>query len=162
MNLESNPPGWPAARIRGLLAVLAVVLAATGLVVTNWGSPAAARADCVNGTAQSGYIADVMGNFAWEGANYSSTCDGDGYYAGALKDVKTDGYCVRVYFYDAGYKSYEGKSCTTSGNSFNYVDRSGDTVGLWCVGKGVTGSTNWCLEQAGPSWPGWSVTASGY
>lgn len=128
--------------------ILAAVLAAPAL-------PASAY--CDGGAPVSGNVADNSGPFAWEGPNYASTCDGDGYYAGALKDIKTDGYCVRVYFYDAGFKSYEGQSCDSSGAAFSYEDRTGNTSGEWCVGAG---SSNWCTES-GLNPFAWS-DASGY
>lgn len=139
-----------------LVITLGVIVA----VVLGPGRPEPARAYCSGGTPISAYVEDNLGVFAWEGPNYPSTCDGDGYYAGALKDVKTDGYCVRVYFYDAATKSYEGQSCNTSGTAFNYVDRTGNTSGQWCVGKGSSSSSNWCLET-GLNPFAWS-DASGY
>lgn len=140
-----------------LLFLLAATVIAVSFIAIS-ANPQPASAKCIGGTAHSGYIPDNMGNFAWEGPNYSGTCDGDDYYSGAVKDVMTDGYCVYVFFRDTGTSTYEGYSCNTSGNTFNYSDRNSDSDGQFCVGKGRW--SNWCLES--PLNPGAWYETSGY
>jgi hypothetical protein len=58
----------------------------------------------------------IVASIGAEQARYSSTCDGDAFYAGQAYDAVSDGYCVAVRYRPhgtSGVGSVQGQACTT-------------------------------------------------
>src|SRR3954451_1851695 len=59
---------------------------------------------------------------AEEDYQYSSTCDGDSFYAGKILDAKTDGHCASALFFDPS-QTTQGVECTTGAwANYSYTD----------------------------------------
>jgi len=107
------------------------LLAATLFAVQSLATPGTAEARC------NGVTKPVRSNFVWGGVERVSetprtnTCDGNQTYTATLRDEAQDGYCVSVWFEDAGYISRSSAVCGNgnylvfastdiNGNSYSY------------------------------------------
>ncbi len=91
-------------RLRRLAArFLAIsLLAATLFTVDSLASPSPAEARC-NGVDNPVWSNWVYGYLRASETPAAGTCNGNQLYTGVLKDERADGYCVSVWFMEAGY-----------------------------------------------------------
>lgn len=129
-----------ARRILTVGAVLAMALAISAAI------PEAADAACVN-TGTSFSSATYYGK---EDSRYTSTCDGDDYYAGRVLDILTDGYGVKIEAWPNG-NYWVSSMSTGSWKNFQYSDSNGNNTFRicrthltwgWMTNCGVTGTNN--------------------
>ena len=121
-------------RRRRLAASLLAVglLAATLFAVDSLVLPSPAEARCM------GEGNPVYSWFSYGGGVVASetpvagTCNGNNVYTGVLKDTRADGYCVSVWFNDAGqgwYQAPGGQVCGYGNTStFQWSDRNGNST----------------------------------
>ena len=106
-------------------------LAFTAWTVTFVTSSPSAGAYCITGggNLQSVLYSPYGVQLAREAVAYSSTCDGDYYYAGQAYDPITDGSCAYVDYYYNGYSPI-GWACTTGAwSGFSFGDYVGSSYG---------------------------------
>jgi hypothetical protein len=123
---------------------LAAVLFATVVPITLATSASPAGAACSPGAAV------IATSFGAEQVQYSSTCDGDGFYAGQAYDSATaDGYCTAVRFKNHGTTSsgwIQGQACTTGGFT-NYNAQGGPFDLRVCRGTSTTYCSGWVYNS---------------
>jgi hypothetical protein len=121
-------------RLRSILAAVSAV-AATSLAIIGVQAVAAQPASAIcKGTGSPVHVYLYYGGnlVADETVQYNSTCDNDNYYAGKVRDDRTDGHCAYARYYDAGTWSTQGVACTTgSYANYSFRDRNGDHSALF-------------------------------
>ena len=100
-----------------MVMLTALALAIVGLAFTT----PSAKADCFNSSPET-----VFGAFGQEAA-WETTCDGDGFYRGKIRDTLTDGSCVWVVYHDGAYTGTQGQACSSEWVTYRFWDQTGDS-----------------------------------
>lgn len=90
----------------------------------------------------------IVASIGAEQARYSSTCDGDGFYAGQAYDAVSDGSCVAVRYRPhgtSGAGTVQGQACTTGGFT-SYNAQGGPFDVRLCQGTSTTSCTAWFVH----------------
>ena len=98
--------------------------------------------EALDGSAAGAYCSN--GNAIGVGTNWgietssASTCDGDNFYIGTIKDIKTDGSCVWVNHNPNVQWQVSQSSCNATGISYAYSDSNSYVTARLCRTGGCT------------------------